>query len=138
MTAGGRDNRYVHRSPLESIYEVMPIHPDLNCRYQNRALIIYTVCTVPLIHVLVPLQLHKDKPSIQAVDQFAQQKSRIYTMRALSNISAMFFMFLIYTMALLMKCMPSLNKHQPNMVRQEHVYIRKSQMTQNQKRSQNL
>lgn len=47
-TAGGRDNRYVHISPLTSIYEVMFIHPDLNCRYQNKVLIIYTLCTAPL------------------------------------------------------------------------------------------
>lgn len=54
-TAGGRDNRYVHKSPLWSIYEVaMYIHPDLDCRYQNRVLIIYTLCTVLLTPVLVP------------------------------------------------------------------------------------
>lgn len=44
-TAGGRDNRYVHISPLTSICEVMYIHPNLNCRSQNRVLIIYTLCT---------------------------------------------------------------------------------------------
>lgn len=49
------------------------IHPDLNCRYQNRVLIIYTLCTVPLSPVLVPLQLHNDKLSFQAVYQFAHQ-----------------------------------------------------------------
>lgn len=39
------------------------IHPDLSCRYQNRVLIIYTLCTVLLSPVLVPLQLHNDKLS---------------------------------------------------------------------------
>lgn len=56
-------------------------------------------------HVLVPLQLHKDKPSFfWAV---CTSESHIYTVTALSDRSAMFFMFVFYTMALLMKCMLS-------------------------------
>lgn len=48
-------------------------------------------------------------------------------MKALSDGSAMFFMFVIYTMALLMKCMLSFNNYQDNMEQQEHVNIRKIQ-----------
>lgn len=54
-------------------------------------------------------------------------------MKALSNRSAMFFMFGIYTMALLMKCMLSVNNVRPNMKQQEHVNTRKFHMNQNQK-----
>lgn len=56
-------------------------HPDLSCRYQNRVRIIYTLCTVvclifPPPRVLVPLQVHNDKLSFQAVHRFATSKSR--------------------------------------------------------------
>ena len=63
----------------------MYIHPDLDCRYQNRVLIIYTVCTAAITPVLVPLQLQKDKSS-----SVCTPKSHIYTMKALSDRSAMF------------------------------------------------
>ena len=137
-TAGGWDNRYVHILPLTSIYEVMYVHPDLDCRYQSSVLIIYTLCTAPLNPILVPLQLHKDKPSFPCSSSVYTSKSRIYTMKALSDGSAMFFMFVIYTLALLMKCMLSFNNYQPNMEQQEHVNIRKFQISPNQSRSLNL
>lgn len=94
--------------------------------------------------VLVPLQLHKDKPLDHMVSVYTS-KSHIYMMRALSNTSAMFFMFVIYTMALLMKCMLSFDNYQPNMEQQEHVNIRKkisqknkTKAKQKQSKSQNL
>lgn len=109
----------------------MNIHPDLNCRYQNRVLIIYTLCTAALTpSVLVPLQLHKDKPSFPSSSSVCTPKSRIYMMKALSDRSAMFFMYVIYTMALLMKCMLSFNNYQSSMEQQEHVNIRKFQINQ--------
>lgn len=112
------------------VYEVMYIHPDLNCRYQNRALIIYTLCTSPLTPVLVPLQLHKDKPLLPSSASVCTSKSHIYTMKALSNGSAMFFMFVIYTMASSMKCMPSFNNQRANMKQQEQ-HQENSNLSQN-------
>lgn len=137
-TAGGRDNRYVQISPLTSIYEVMYIHPDLNCRYHNRVLFIYTLCTTLSTPILVPLQLHKYKAFCKAVHHFTHQNPHMYIMKALSNGSAMLFMFVIYTMALLMKYMLCFNNYQLNMEQHEHVNIRKFQINQNQSRSQNL
>lgn len=49
-------------------------------------------------------------------------------MKALGDGSAMFFMFGIYTMAWLMKCMLSFSNYQPDMEQQEHVNIRRFQM----------
>lgn len=46
-------------------------------------------------------------------------------------------MFIIYTMALLMKCMLSFSNYQANMEQQEHINIWKLQPNQNQRRSQN-
>jgi len=54
-------------------------------------------------------------------------------MKALCNEVQCFFMLVIYTMALLMKCMLSFNNYQANMEQQEHINIRKTQMNQNQK-----
>lgn len=108
-----------------------------NCRYQNRELLIYTICTTSLSPILVPLQLHKYKAFCKVVHHFTHQNPHMYMMKALSNGSAMLFMFVIYTMALL-KCMLSFNKYQPNMEQQEHVNTRKFQINQNQRRSQNL
>lgn len=126
MTAGGGDSRYVHVSPSGPSMRGGFIHPDLSCRYQNRVLIIYTLCTVFFgSPALVPLQLHNNKLSFQAVHQFCTSKSHIYTMKALSNRSAMFFRFGIYTMAWLMKCMLSFSNYQPDMEQQEHVNIRR-------------
>lgn len=45
-------------------------------------------------------------------------------MKALSKGSAMFFMFIIYTMALLMKCMLSFNNYEANMEQQEHSHLK--------------
>lgn len=44
--------------------------------------------------------------------------------------SAMFFMFVFYIMALLMKCMLSFNNYQANMEQQEHINVRKFLMDQ--------
>lgn len=84
--------------PLTSIYEVMFIHPDLNCEYQNKVLIIYTLFTTLLtppswslysfikinppskqficLHIKIPY-LHDKSPQ--------QQKCNV------------FFMFVMYT-----------------------------------------
>lgn len=57
-------------------------------------------------------------------------------MKALSNRSAMFFMFVIYTMASsMMKCMLSFNNYHPNMEQQEHINVRKFQIKQKKKRN---
>lgn len=112
----------------------MHLHPDLNCGCQNTVLIIYTLCTILLTPVLVPLQLHKYKASCKTVNHFTRQNPRMYTMKALSNGSAVLFMFLIYTMALLMKCMLSFNNYQSTVKQQEHINIRKVQINQKPKR----
>lgn len=57
---------------------------------------------------------------------------------ALSNRSAMFSMVVIYTMALLMKCMLSSNNYQANMEQQEHINIRESNGIKSKRRSQNF
>lgn len=58
-------------------------------------------------------------------------------MKALSNRSAMFFMFVIYMMALSMKCMLSFNNYHPNMEQQEHINVRKFQIKQKKKPKEN-
>lgn len=114
-------------TPHIHLLKVMFVHPGLNCRYQNRALIIYTLCTSPWTPVLVPLQLNKDKPFLPSGSSVCTSKSHIYTMKALSNGSAMFFMFVIYTMALWMKCMLSFNNYQADMeTTKKHADVKKN------------
>lgn len=78
MTAGGGDSRYVHVLPSGPSMRGSFIHPDHSCRYQNRVLIIYTLCTVFWIPSLGPFAAHNNKLSFQAVHQFAHQNP-IYT-----------------------------------------------------------
>lgn len=48
-----RIDMFMHHPSIPSVRWCV-IHPDLNCMYQNRALTIYTICTVPLIPSLGP------------------------------------------------------------------------------------
>lgn len=81
----------------------------------------------------------KIKPLFQAVHQSAHQIPYLHHESPhQSNRSAMVFMSVLYTMAILMKCMLSFSKYQPNMKQQEQVNIRKVQIIPNQRQSQNL
>lgn len=63
-------------------------HPDLSCRYQNRVLIIYTLCTVVFLYAspsLGPFTGSLGQTLLPSSSSLCTWKSRIYTMKALRS-----------------------------------------------------
>lgn len=96
--AAGRDNRYVRLS--RPSHEAMYVHPDPNGRYENRALIVYTVCTSQITKVVVPLQ--SSVRSHIKIPQYLHDESPQTKVQCL-------FMSVIYRMV--MKCMLSFSDY---------------------------